>query len=183
MGREDAAKTFLAGLLAFCFALDPFAGAIPWLQIKKAVVRKDVNRSIIQGLENDRLIVLRFLKEETETLLRWEHPGEFEYDGQMYDVVETWTAGDTVFYRCWWDREETKLNDRLRELAERVFQGALKIGGPDDPRSSSSRMLLCAGPDEAKISTPKLCLQPVQAFSDSYSSIIIPPPTPPPRRG
>jgi hypothetical protein len=183
MGRGDAAKAFLAGLVAFCFALDPFVGPIPWLQIKKAMVRKDVSDSIIHGIENDRLVVLRFLIEETETLLRWEHSGEFEYNSQMYDVIETWTVGDTVYYRCWWDREETKLNDRLRELAERVFQGALKIGGPGDRWSSSPRILLCAGPDNARISTPELCPQPVWAFSDSYSSIIIPPPTPPPRRG
>jgi hypothetical protein len=114
--------------------------------------------------------------------LRWEDPGEFEYDGQMYDVVETWTVGGTVYYRCFWDREETRLNNQLRELAARALAGTSEIGQPPDPWSASSKMLFCAGTSPATIFTPGSSPQRAWAFSDSYSSIIIAPPTPPPRR-
>jgi hypothetical protein len=172
-----------AGLLALCFLLDPFAGSFPWLHFRKAIVKKEVREHLNRGIETDDLVVLRFSREETKTLLRWEHSGEFEHDGQMYDVVETWTAGDTVYYRCWPDREETDLNSRMRKLAARVFTEAPKIVGQTDARGSSSGILFCPSTDKGNLITPGLSLQPVWAFSDSCSSIIIPPPTPPPRRG
>ncbi|MFZ2055368.1 MAG: hypothetical protein WAU81_14365 [Candidatus Aminicenantales bacterium] len=146
------------------------------------MVKKEVKKYIVQGIENDNLVVLRFSKEETETLLQWENSREFEYNGQMYDVVQTWTVGDTVYYRCWWDREETKLNRRLRELAARALGKAPKIGQQSDPWSSSPKVLFCAGTNERKIMTPALFPQPSWAFADSYSSIVIQPPKPPPRR-
>jgi hypothetical protein len=181
MDKVGVAKTVIAGLVALVL-LDPCVGSFPWLNFKRAMLKKEVRRYLTQRSESDRLAVLRFSKEETETLLRWEHSGEFEYKGQMYDVVQAWTVGDTVYYRCWQDREETKLNNRLRELAEKALEGALKIGQRADPWSGSAKVLFPAGADKEKILTPALSPQSVRAFADSYSSIVIPPPKPPPRR-
>jgi hypothetical protein len=181
MDKSGTAKNIVAGLVAL-FLLDPYAGSFPWLHFKKAMLKKEVKRYIIQGIESDQLVVLRFSKEETETLLRWEHSTEFEYKGQMYDVVQTWTVGNTVYYRCWRDREETKLNNRLREIAERALEGTLEINQRADPWNWSSIVLFPAIADKEKILTPALSPQSVRAFADSYSSIIIQPPKPPPRR-
>lgn len=67
-------------------------------------------------MKKKELVLLKFIKAETQTQLRWEHAGEFEYRGQMYDVVETIMKGDSIYFRCWWDHEETKLNSQLDEL-------------------------------------------------------------------
>lgn len=34
----------------------------------------------------------------------------------MYDIVETIKQGDSIFYYCWWDHQETKLNKELAKL-------------------------------------------------------------------
>jgi hypothetical protein len=181
MDMSGAVKNIIAGLVAFLL-LDPYVSSFPWLHFKRAMLKKEVQRNITRGIENDRLVLLRFSKEEAETLLRWEHSREFEYKGQMYDVVQAWTVDNTVYYRCWRDREETKLNNRFRELAERAVAGVLKIGQRADPWSRSSTVLFPASADKEKILTPALFPQSVWAFADSYSSIVIQPPKPPPRR-
>lgn len=76
---------------------------------------------MIDGLAKEELVLLKFSKEETETKLRWEHSKEFEYDGQMYDIVSKEIKVDSIFYRCWWDNEETLLNKKLKELAAKAF--------------------------------------------------------------
>ncbi|HEY1046941.1 MAG TPA: hypothetical protein VGF79_10920, partial [Bacteroidia bacterium] len=48
--------------------------------------------------------------------LEWEHSKEFEYKGEFYDVVKSETNGDTTYYWCWWDYEETQLNRKCMEL-------------------------------------------------------------------
>ena len=67
--------------------------------------------------DREDLELLRFSREEASALLRWEHEHEFEYRGQMYDVVESAVQNDTLYFWCWWDREETELNQKLGKLA------------------------------------------------------------------
>ncbi len=83
----------LAGLLALGFLVDPISGVFAWIHFEKAIVRGEVRRHIISGADKNGLVVLEFSKMETESLLRWEHSREFEYNGQMYDIVESWASG------------------------------------------------------------------------------------------
>jgi hypothetical protein len=124
----------LAGFLAFILVADPIVGISAWIHVRKAIVKHEVRRHIISGLDKNGLVLLEFKKPESETLLRWEHSREFEFNGQMYDIVESWTVGDTVYYRCWWDRAETRLNNLLRELAVRSFGDAPKVGDRERSR-------------------------------------------------
>jgi hypothetical protein len=71
---------------------------------------------MIDGLDKNELIVFTFALAEARSQLKWEHSKEFEYKGQMYDIVETKFCKDSVTYLCWWDNEETKLNKRLSRL-------------------------------------------------------------------
>jgi hypothetical protein len=48
--------------------------------------------------------------------LKWKHSREFEFNGEMYDIVEEEMTGDTMHYWCWWDNEETRLNQQLDDL-------------------------------------------------------------------
>ena len=63
------------------------------------------------------LILLKFSKEAAQTTLRWKDEVEFEYQGQMYDVAETQTKGDSLYFWCWRDHKETELNRQLENLA------------------------------------------------------------------
>ncbi len=71
---------------------------------------------MIDGLDRDELVLLKFTHNQTKTLLKWKHAREFEFNGEMYDIVEMKTEGDTLFYYCWWDHEETTLNMKLNKL-------------------------------------------------------------------
>ena len=106
-------------LLFILFA--PVVTIFLYLQYEKKVVRREVKWKMIAGLDQEELVLLKFSKEQTETELRWEHSKEFEYKDQMYDIVSTEIKGDSIFYRCWWDHEETALNKRLKKLVVKAF--------------------------------------------------------------
>src|SRR5690606_23325545 len=92
-----------------------------YLQFEKSAIRREIKWKMIAGMEEEELVLLKFTKEETQTKLRWEHSREFEYNGQMYDIVSKEVKGDSIFYRVWWDHEETKLNKSLKKLAADAF--------------------------------------------------------------
>lgn len=106
-------KSITAGLLLCCVFVDPVIASFTWLYYQKAIIKREVKRQIIAGIDEDDLVLLKFSKEEAKTKLRWEHSKEFEYNRQMYDVVKTMTLGGMVYYWCWLDHEETKLNRRF----------------------------------------------------------------------
>ena len=78
-----------------------------------------MEKQIKAGIDKKELVLLKFSKKDTEKKLSWKHGHEFEYNRQMYDIVETAVKGDTVFYRCRKDHEETRLNRQLKELVAR----------------------------------------------------------------
>jgi hypothetical protein len=176
-----AIQALVAGLLTFCVLFDPTAGSLTWLDLERASVKKAVDRHIIAGIEASDLVLLEFSREETGTLLRWEHAREFEYDGQMYDVVETWAVGDTVFFRCWWDREETALNARMRVIALRAFGDAPRIGDLGGPSVLAPRSPLFVPSGAWTFPAPGSSDSLARALSIRYTSFDVTPPTPPPR--
>lgn len=76
---------------------------------------------MLAGMDKKQLVLLKFTRAEKETKLRWKHSKEFEFKGQMYDVVESEISGDTLSYRCWWDNEETGLNKKLTNLVSDIL--------------------------------------------------------------
>ncbi len=81
---------------------------------------------MIAGIDREELVLLKFTEEEKQTQLNWKHSKEFEYRGQMYDIVETSIIGDTIYYLVWWDHEETKLNRQLDELVHFALRNSPK---------------------------------------------------------
>jgi hypothetical protein len=152
----------LAGLLALCFVVDPIVGVSAWLQIEKAIVRREVRRHIVSGLDKDGLVLLEFARSETEPLLRWEHSGEFEY------------------YRCFWDRAETRLNNRMRELAVRSHGDAPKFGGAEGFGRSTPGSPVFVVTREWEIPPPRSPARRPGGISERFSSRNIPPLAPPP---
>ena len=85
------------------------------------MLKREIKWKMIAEMDHDELVLLKFSKEDIKTKLRWEHSKEFEYDGEMYDIVDTEIKGDSIFYRCWWDYEETALNKKLKKLVASAF--------------------------------------------------------------
>ncbi len=101
-------------VMIFCF-IAPLATTYFFLKYHKKQVKREIKRKIIAGIDKEELVLLKITEKE-KGLLRWEHSKEFEYRGEMYDVVECSIVGDTTYYRVWWDHKETKLNRQLQEL-------------------------------------------------------------------
>ncbi len=95
----------------------PFIGTYHLLLLQKKQVRREIKKQIIAGIEKENLVFFRFGLRESNQLF-WEHPNEFEYKGNMYDVVLKDTIGDSVYYWCWRDNEETRLNGLLGKLVK-----------------------------------------------------------------
>lgn len=83
---------------------------------RSSFIKEEVDSHIEKGVEEDELILLKFSHEETQTLLRWEHAREFEYNQQMYDIVESEALEDSMYYWVWWDIEETELKKEYEEI-------------------------------------------------------------------
>jgi hypothetical protein len=110
----------IAILLFLCITV-PVVGTYGWLSFQKHIARKAVKRQLIASIDKAELVQLKFSVTQAATELRWEHSKEFEYKGEMYDVVQKESEGDSVTYWCWWDHEETKLNKHLGELVSDVL--------------------------------------------------------------
>jgi hypothetical protein len=113
-------------LAAICLLIGfaaPVATTFAVLQWQKKQIRKEVKWRMIDGIDREELVLLGFPTKDLPFLLNWKHAAEFEYRGEMYDIVETYTEGDSTFYRVWWDYEETFLNRKLQQLIADVASG------------------------------------------------------------
>ncbi|HKK73917.1 MAG TPA: hypothetical protein VJ953_02495 [Saprospiraceae bacterium] len=111
----------LTSILLLVSLLLPALGGYAWLRYQKSEVRQEVEERKERGFAEEELVQLQFSKVETQTLLRWEHAAEFEYQGQMYDVVRSEAKGDSMYYWCFWDEEETLLNQEIADLEKGLF--------------------------------------------------------------
>lgn len=109
-------KGKVAGILLLFCLIAPIATTFTFLHYQKKQIKKEVKRQIIAGIDKEEMVLLKFTKVKSQTKLHWEHSKEFEYNSQMYDVVEKEIKGDTIYYWCWWDHEETVLNKKLDNL-------------------------------------------------------------------
>jgi len=92
-----------------------------WLKNQKKEVKHEVKWKIIQGLDKSELVLIQLSKAEMEDKLEWEHSKEFEFEGEMYDVVEFEETTDSVKYWCWWDHKETELNKNLADVVNSLL--------------------------------------------------------------
>lgn len=174
-------KTTLIIFLLACLIV-PLTGTYCWLHYEKRVVRKAVKKQLIEGIDKDELVLLKFSHEDIKTRLRWKHSREFEYNSQMYDIVETETKGDSVYYWCWWDHEETMLNQQLIKLL------ALAWGKSQQNKEHQKRLvhlfksLYYEKPEmwqALNIPTTRMTIKDYNKAD--YTSIYSPPPVPPPQ--
>lgn len=126
----------ILGILLLVVLSAPLVGTYAGLRIEKRRVKKEVKKRMIAGIDSTDLVFFAFSKYDSETLLRWEHAWEFEYQEQMYDVVKKQEQGDSLLLWCWWDHAETELNKQLRGLVA-------KTQAHDPRRHEKERRLVC----------------------------------------
>lgn len=152
-----------------------------WLHINKNIVRKQVKRQIIAGIEKEKLVLLKFTKEQTATKLKWKHSKEFEFENQMYDIVETDTVNGMIHFWCWLDSEETQLNKQLKELV------SFALGNNTKKQEDQKRLLTFLKLYYFSQDTERIPLflgtRGNKSFHwrELYRSICNSPPTPPPK--
>lgn len=99
----------------------PFVGLFGWFTIEKHMLRKEVKHQLMSITSNEDLKTFQFDYDDTLKLLTWEHEKEFEYKGEMYDIVRRSYSKGIVTYHVWWDHEETVLNQKLDRLTTSLF--------------------------------------------------------------
>ena len=174
-------KSIITVLISFNVLFDPTIGSLTWLHYKKIMVKKEVERQIKAGVDRDKLVLFKLSPEEARTKLRWLNAKEFEYNHQLYDVVEKMTVGDMVYYWCWDDREETELSNQLKELAAQALGTETKTIIDPTQLISSLRSLYGLCSFKREIPKPGLLCHHHYLFYCLYSSIPPQPPSPPPR--
>jgi 4-amino-4-deoxy-L-arabinose transferase-like glycosyltransferase len=120
------AKNQLISFFLLFSLVTPVAVTYSWLQIQKHVIKKELKSDMIAGIEKKELVFFHFANKEINSKLKWEHASEFEYNNQMYDVIEKKTVNDSTKLWCWWDHKETKLNKKLQDLVLTAFQNDAK---------------------------------------------------------
>jgi hypothetical protein len=157
----------------------PLATTLLFLQFQKKQVKKELKRKIIAGIDKSELVLLKFTEEESLNQIKWEHSKEFEYKGEMYDVVEKEVHGDVIYYWCWWDHEETKLNKQLITLVDHF------LGNNPTKQEKQGKLLdyfkkLYFESDEPSNSFLAINDIPLMVYSIEFPLIHQSPPTPPP---
>ncbi|MCB9284325.1 MAG: hypothetical protein H6563_09655 [Lewinellaceae bacterium] len=127
-------KTKVTSIILTLCLVAPTIATYSWLQYKKAAVRKEVYSRMYAEEGRKELVLLSFTREASRTDLRWTQAREFEYNHQKYDIVDSMTKGDSVFYWCWWDHAETRLSQHLNDLVS-------NIPGQDSPSTKHQKRL------------------------------------------
>ncbi|UKN02121.1 hypothetical protein K6119_01145 [Paracrocinitomix mangrovi] len=91
-------------------------GYFLWLNHQKSVVKHEVKSLIKEKASDDELTLLEFTAEELLREVKFEHAKEFEYKGQMYDIVKVSYKDNKIQYYCWKDHKENDLNKKMESL-------------------------------------------------------------------
>jgi hypothetical protein len=179
-GAAGEPRAVLAGILIACWLIDPAIGALTGLGRELAALKGEAAERLRRGIDESDLVVLEFTLEEAGTLLQGENSREFEYGGRMYDIVATRARGDTVRITCWPDEEETRLNDRIRELASREWGEVCSLERDEDRAGSAQMTSLGAVVCDGRVSEAR-ARRFQRLLRLSFPSASHRPPTPPPR--
>lgn len=160
----------------------PFAISYSLLVVEKRQIKRQVKWKMIAGIDRDELVLLSFSKNEIKTKLRWEHSKEFEYLGEMYDIVEEYQSLDSTHYICWWDSEETILNKRLAKLINKEINSNHVHRDKYNKIINLQILLFCNQMPKSNVFLPLSDgISSLNNFENNYCSINVSPPDPPPK--
>lgn len=178
-------KQFYGILLLTCLCI-PVIGTYGWLQYQKLKTKQEVKKALLQGIRKEKLVRLAFSPRQADTLLHWEHAREFEYLGQMYDVLKREKHQDSLVYWCWWDQAETLINQQLFALVKKALDQDSDRRKANDELHQFFKLLYYVD----QFSEPLALLNRIDFLSRKmpeetpslYISCTFVPPSPPPRQ-
>lgn len=94
-------------------------------------IKHEVQNAILQGLPKEDLRIFHFTPLEQKQL-QWEHEHEFEWHGQMFDVVSMQKQGNKLIIECWPDQKESALKQYMRTMWARALGSDPKHQGEKD---------------------------------------------------
>jgi len=128
---------FISSFIILLIALQT-SGRLLVFKLQQYHIRAQVKQQIKAGVPEDELVLLKIpaaLEQGHNRVFQRIHAREFRYHGQMYDIVRQQSRGDTTWYYCVSDEQETLLFARLDELVQQNMTGT-------QPHNSQIEMLL-----------------------------------------
>lgn len=171
----------IPAILLLATLLLPTLGGYAWLRYQKSEVRQEVEVHKERGFVEEDLVRLRFSKAETQTLLRWEHAAEFEYLGQMYDIIHSEASGDSLYYWCFRDEAETRLNQQIAELHKAIFNTGPQQQEQQERLQQFYKSLYLTGSATENIPPPVTMTSTPLFYLANIQAVFFAPSTPPPR--
>lgn len=116
-------KRALTILLLTVFSFN-FLGASFVYNIWLYSIRESVKEQIEGEYEEEKTLIKVPLKwsENPPPEFKWHEDHEFEYRGQMYDIIRKEQRGNQMWYYCHWDKAETELLKNLSEYVSNYLQ-------------------------------------------------------------
>lgn len=168
-------------ILLLLSLLAPIATTFYVLQHQKKQVKREVKRKIIAGIDKKELVLLKFSNAEKSSKLKWKHSKEFKFNNEMYDVVESLQVGDTTYFWCWWDYEETALNKQLIQLVSVAWNNNPKNQENQKRLFQFFKSLYFLQSADRTALESEVSRSMANNFVDLYQSVPNSPPIPPPK--
>jgi hypothetical protein len=156
-------------------------GSYAWLKNCITLAKEGAQIRISKYIPAEEQVLWKFTRADAQTKLYWEHSREFEYKGQMYDIIKSEVRGDTIWYWCYWDRKETDIKRQINEFASYL------MGPGQDSRNTGRcitnffQTLFFPGMQrESNILFDISCSHCLTPYDFPFSLCEIAPPTPPP---
>lgn len=114
-------KKYLGILLLF-FLVSPYFFSYIFLKNEIRLVKKKAKHKIEEAIAFEDLTKLTFSINEVKELLVFKGEKEFEYKGNMYDIIYSNKSDNNITYWCVNDNEETALNNKVNDLLTLMLQ-------------------------------------------------------------
>ncbi len=99
------------------------------LLIQREAQREMIHKRLVEGFHAWELMLIEItdeVKNDPAKPYREIHSREFEYLGQMYDIVEKQEFESTTWYLAYPDKKETALKSKLKKIIQNVQKNADK---------------------------------------------------------
>lgn len=94
---------------------------------KESIMHKEyVRNNMLSDISEEEKCILQFSIHDAKNNLHWEKPDEFEYKGEMYDVISSKQIRDSVIFICYHDKKESRLKESYAELLINSFGNDLQ---------------------------------------------------------
>ena len=90
------------------------------LKFQKRLIRNSVKELVYSGLSNSQLSRIVVNTSDSDYLL-WHHHDEFEFHGNMYDLISIESSKDSIVYLCFLDEKESAINIYIDQQAKSIW--------------------------------------------------------------